>query len=165
MHLITMVAYRKMTKVGRQDLAQNVCKITLLYSEAREGLDAGHNGRGRDGTGFTFLINSETEFIIVELWLIDGFFFLGDVRKENRDFHQFSTEQLNMWLLPHPTTVRTAPSEQLDSLPFLFSMPPTTIPRWGGVASHSHFDFSIEVVKLCLYIHTDFPSNPSSSRA
>lgn len=136
MHLMTMAAYRKMTKVGRQDLAQNVCKITLLYSEAREGLDAGHNGRGRDGTGFTFLINSETEFIIVELWLIDGFFFLGDVRKENRDFHQFSTEQLNrdIWLLPHPTTVRTAPSEQLDSLPFSFQCLPQQFP--GGEVLH-----------------------------
>lgn len=32
---------------------------------------------GRDGAGFTFLINSETEFVILELGLLDGLFFLG----------------------------------------------------------------------------------------
>lgn len=53
---------------------------------------AEHNTSGRDGTGFTFLVNSETEFIIAELRLLDGFFFLGDVRKENRHFQQFITE-------------------------------------------------------------------------
>lgn len=116
--------------MGRQDPAQTGCKITLPYSEAWEGLNTGHNGRGRDGTGFTFLINSETEFIIVELWLLNGFFFLGDVRKENRHFHQFSTEELNKdtWILPHPTTVCTVPSEQLDSLPFYFQCLPPQFP-------------------------------------
>lgn len=96
--------------MGRQDLAQNGWKITLSYSEAWKGLDTGHNGKGRYGTGFTFFINSETEFIIVELWLLDRFFFLGDVKKENR---HFSSEQLNrdIWILPHPTTVHTVPSE------------------------------------------------------
>lgn len=44
-------------------------------------------------------------------------------------------------------------------------MPPTTVPSWGGVACHSHFDFSMEVVKPCLHTCTDFPSNPFSSRA
>lgn len=53
---------------------------------------AGHNANGRDGTGFTFLVNSETKFIIAELQLLNGFFFLGDVREENRYFQKFITE-------------------------------------------------------------------------
>lgn len=87
MHLITNGRIQK--QVGRQDLAQNrLQNPATLESMGR----AGHNAGWRDRTGFTFLVNSETKLIIAELWLLDRFFFLGDVRKENRHFQQFITE-------------------------------------------------------------------------
>lgn len=110
MHLITNSTIQK--QVGRQEWLQYPA---TLESTGR----AGRNGSGRDRTGFTFLVNSETEFIIAELWLLHRFFFLGDVRKENRHFHQFITEQRHIDIASsHHCPL--CPFEQLDPLPFNF---------------------------------------------
>lgn len=110
---------------------------------------AAQTERERDGTGFTFLINSETKFIIAELWLLDGFFFLGDIRKKRHSYHS-STEQLNRdkWISPNLTLPALCPLSNCNPSPLLL-MPSSTIPSWGGVACCPHFDFHMEDVNLC----------------